>query len=998
MAGYTRQDTADNISNGSVINADDLDSEFNALENAFNSINGHTHDGTSSGGAPITKVGPGQALTVTSTDLIPKTTNTLSLGTTDIQFKDGNFDGRVKTDTLVVDETSTFTGAVTASAGITGNLTGNVTGNVTGDLAGNVTGNVTGNVVGDVTGDLTGNVSGNLMGAVTGNLTGDVTGNVFGDVTGDLTGNVSGDVTGDLTGNVTGNLTGNVSGNVTGNVTGNVSGNVTGTVSSLSNHTTDNLTQGTTNKYFSNTLARNAFSLVDAGGDGSLTYNSSTGVLTYTGPSAAEVRSHFTAGGGIAISSGVISVADATNTEAGIATFADTDFTVANGNVTIQPERIQDIVGGMVTGNTESGLSVTYQDADGTLDFSLTGDPVITLIGDVTGSATMTNLGSVNIATTVAPNSVALGTNTTGNYVAGATGGTGVTITGTAGEGWSPTISIGQAVGTSSNVQFGTISGSSLTSTGNLSVGGDATISGDLTVTGTLTTTNTQELTVTSQYITVNDGQTTASLNGGLVVERDQTGINDKVLEWDETSDKWTVNGETFVAGTFEGDLTGNADTATTLATARTIGGVAFDGSANINLPGVNIAGSQNTTGNAATATKLQTARTVTLTGDVSGSANFDGSANISITATVADDSHNHVIANVDGLQTALDTKALATRSITAGNGLTGGGDLTANRTINVVGGGGITVTADAISHADTSSQASVNNTGRTYIQDITLDEYGHITGIASATETVVNTDTTYTAGTGLNLTGTTFSTAQDIATTASPTFVTVTANLSGNATTATRLATARTIAGQSFDGTANITIAPTDLTGVTATATEINKLDGFTGAVADLNYAKDLRATGVTATEFDYLDGVTGNIQTQINNLQTQINGKQDADADILKADTSDNLTVGYTSTADNDGNQSPATNGGNYTPDPATGNMKRIVNAGAFTLNAPTASGDYTIIIQMTNNSTAGTVTFSGFNKYNDDEITTTDAHDFFIYIVKLNGFTSARVEALQ
>ena len=52
----------------------------------------------------------------------------------------------------------------------------------------------------------------------------------------------------------------------------------------------------------------------------------------------------------------------------------------------------------------------------------------------------------------------------------------------------------------------------------------------------------------------------------------------------------------------------------------------------------------------------------------------------------------------------------------------------------------------------------------------------------------------------------------------------------------------------------------------VSSTHTELNALDGFTGAVADLNYAKDLRATGVTNTEFDYLDGVTSNIQTQLN------------------------------------------------------------------------------------------------------------------------------------
>ena len=52
--------------------------------------------------------------------------------------------------------------------------------------------------------------------------------------------------------------------------------------------------------------------------------------------------------------------------------------------------------------------------------------------------------------------------------------------------------------------------------------------------------------------------------------------------------------------------------------------------------------------------------------------------------------------------------------------------------------------------------------------------------------------------------------------------------NTTGNAATATALQNARTIAGQSFDGTANITIAPTDLTSVTANATEINQLDGI--------------------------------------------------------------------------------------------------------------------------------------------------------------------------
>ena len=61
--------------------------------------------------------------------------------------------------------------------------------------------------------------------------------------------------------------------------------------------------------------------------------------------------------------------------------------------------------------------------------------------------------------------------------------------------------------------------------------------------------------------------------------------------------------------------------------------------------------------GNATTATTLQTARTIALAGDVTGSVSFNGSANATITAVVVDDSHNHIIANVDGLQAALDSK-----------------------------------------------------------------------------------------------------------------------------------------------------------------------------------------------------------------------------------------------------------------------------------------------------------------------------------------------------
>ena len=69
--------------------------------------------------------------------------------------------------------------------------------------------------------------------------------------------------------------------------------------------------------------------------------------------------------------------------------------------------------------------------------------------------------------------------------------------------------------------------------------------------------------------------------------------------------------------------------------------------------------------------------------------------------------------------------------------------------------GAGLALNGTVFSHADTSTQASVDNSGRTVIQDITLDGFGHITGISSAT--LSDTNTTYTGGTGLTLSGTTF-------------------------------------------------------------------------------------------------------------------------------------------------------------------------------------------------------------------------------------------------
>jgi hypothetical protein len=99
------------------------------------------------------------------------------------------------------------------------------------------------------------------------------------------------------------------------------------------------------------------------------------------------------------------------------------------------------------------------------------------------------------------------------------------------------------------------------------------------------------------------------------------------------------------LTGNVTGNVTGNSATATALQTARTIGGVSFNGTANINLPGVNQAGNQNTSGNAATATALATPRTINGT-------SFDGTADI--TLSTVNTSGDQTVGGVKTFSTAI--------------------------------------------------------------------------------------------------------------------------------------------------------------------------------------------------------------------------------------------------------------------------------------------------------------------------------------------------------
>jgi cytoskeletal protein CcmA (bactofilin family) len=98
--GYTRNDTLNNIADGNIINASDLDGEFDAVESAFNESTGHTHDGTAAEGAPVTVLGPVQDFIASATEIKPKTTNTLDIGTVSLQFKDMYLDGTAYIDGL----------------------------------------------------------------------------------------------------------------------------------------------------------------------------------------------------------------------------------------------------------------------------------------------------------------------------------------------------------------------------------------------------------------------------------------------------------------------------------------------------------------------------------------------------------------------------------------------------------------------------------------------------------------------------------------------------------------------------------------------------------------------------------------------------------------------------------------------------------------------------------------------------------------------------------
>ena len=163
MAGYTRQSVADIIANA-VIKAAPVNAEFNVIRDAFDQATGHKHDGTSAEGAYVPLISDTNAFNKVVVDSVndrisfysdvssvaveqvriedgvvyPVTTNDIDLGTGSLQFKDGYFDGTVRTDTLLVDESATITADLTVSGNTTLGDAATDTVTITADVASNI--------------------------------------------------------------------------------------------------------------------------------------------------------------------------------------------------------------------------------------------------------------------------------------------------------------------------------------------------------------------------------------------------------------------------------------------------------------------------------------------------------------------------------------------------------------------------------------------------------------------------------------------------------------------------------------------------------------------------------------------------------------------------------------------------------------------------------------------------------------------------------------------
>ena len=498
------------------------------------------------------------------------------------------------------------------------------------------------------------------------------------------------------------------------------------------------------------------------------------------------------------------------------------------------------------------------------------------------------------------------------------------------------------------DIDVSSTSGVGVNLSANVVIGRDLSVSGNLVVSGTTTLSSNVVLQVAESTFansTVTNLFTlgaAARLNSDILPQTTTTyNLGSTTLRY---SNVW--------ASTFTGALTGNATTATTLETARTINGVSFNGSANITvtanttntltrgtyLTGSNFNGSAATTwavdatdtntaskvvvrdtngsfsanaitattitanltgavtGNASTATTLQTARTI-------NGVSFNGSANITVTAnTNATLTRGTYLTGSD-----FDGSTARTWSVDADPAATASKVVARDSSSNFAAN---TITAALSGNATT---ATTLQTART-INGVSFNGSGNITVTA-------NTNSTLTRGTyltGSNFDGSTATTwAVDATTTATASKIvardslgnfaanTITADLSGNASTATTLETARTINGVSFNGSGNITIAASTTNTLTRggylTGTNFNgsaattwAVDADSAATASKVVARDASANFAANTITATLFSGSGVSLTSLNGSNISSGTVADARIATTLVRTSTALTAG--------------------------------------------------------------------------------------------------------
>jgi len=612
MAGYSRQSST-TIQPNEVIKAAPVNAEYNALRDAFAVSGGHKHDGTSTEGAYVPLIADTDALNKVVVDtgnnrhgvfvevsssaveqvrfqdgvIVPVTNNDIDLGTNSVEFKDLFLDGTATVDTLQVDENATVTGNLT----INGNTT---LGNAASDTV-TVTADVASPLIpsDDDTHDL---------GAV---------GSEWRDLYVDGTGYIDSLVadTADING-------GTIDGAVIGGNSA-AAGSFT-TVGSSGLATLNSLTvTGATALNGGLTMDTNKFTVADTSGNtaiaGTLDVTGQTTVADFTAtgttvlPATSFGDNNVTNVGDIALDS--ISADGSTITITGNTTFADGsfDFNIASHDGTNGLA----LGGTVVTAsaaelNKLDGVTATTAElnilAGGTSATSTTvADADRVVIND---NGTMVQVAVTDLAEyfddeiTAMPNLVSTGALDSGSITSGFgtinTGSSTITTTGAI-TGGNLIVSDGGNIGSSSDTDA-----ISIASGGNVTMSQDLIVTGDLTVSGTTTTVNSTTVTIDDPVFTIGgDTAPGSDDNKDRGIEfRYHTGSAAKVgfFGFDDSAGKFTFipdatnNSEVFsgTAGTIvanlEGAVTGNASTATTLATARSIAGQSFDGSADINI------------------------------------------------------------------------------------------------------------------------------------------------------------------------------------------------------------------------------------------------------------------------------------------------------------------------------------------------------------------------------------------------------------------------------